>query len=248
MASSAKKLSSISATLCVATPLPSLQGYGLSVAGRALTTPQKNPLQVSSAALAQRLADEWNAAKGMFRPEQMVMTTLVYTAIDRVAPAKAQVVEALLEFLSTDTLCCWSPESDLSSRQRAEWLPVIEWARARYAIDLHYSVELTGLAQNETAIAEVKAVLMALEPLEISVLGVLAPAYGSLILALCVKEGVTDAIAAYRLSALEADFQAERWGRDPELEKNAARIVREVELVQHFLRLLDYAKSTSHTH
>lgn len=223
-------------------------GYGLSVAGRALTTPQKQALVVPTRALAEHMAQEWNAAKGLFKPDAMLATTLAYTAIDRITPAKEQVVDALMEYLHTDTLCYWSPDPQVQAHQRSDWLPVIEWANKRYGLALHYGDALINKPQNEADFAKVKAMLMTLEPMEISALGALVPAYGSLILALCVKEGVTDALAAYRLSSLESELQAERWGRDAEAVEKSARIRREVESIEHFLKVLHDVKTTPQQH
>ena len=48
-----------------------------------------------------------------------------------------------------------------------------------------------------------------------------------------------DAAEAVRLARVDEDFQSARWGTDPEVESQVARLRREVGAAQHFMELDD---------
>ncbi|MEM6441588.1 MAG: ATPase, partial [Pseudomonadota bacterium] len=61
---------------------------------------------------------------------------------------------------------------------------------------------------------------------------------GSLVLGLAAAEGAVEAEDAWRLSRIDEDFQAERWGEDAEAAEMAERRRREFLFAKRFLTLL----------
>ena len=65
------------------------------------TTPGKKPFVVPSKALADAIAAEWSASK-KFNPSQMLLTSLAFTAIDRIDGQEESIIEALMTYVDTD--------------------------------------------------------------------------------------------------------------------------------------------------
>ena len=66
-------------------------GFGVTLDGRPVKTPAKQPLVVPSLALAQMIAAEWEAQDQTIRPETMPFTRSANSAIDRVSAQKDEV-------------------------------------------------------------------------------------------------------------------------------------------------------------
>ncbi len=112
-----------------ATAEPADTGFTVRLDGRAVKTPAKAPLLVPTLAMAQAIAAEWDAQQGRVRPETMPCTRAANSAIDKVAPLRAEVIAELAGYGGTDLICyrATGPEP-LIDRQRAAWDPLLHWA------------------------------------------------------------------------------------------------------------------------
>lgn len=219
-------------------------GYGLLQGEHPVLTPTGNVLRVPSVELAEALADE---IRGGSTVRKMCLVALALTAQDRIAPAVEEICDALLDYARTDTLCYRDEKPELAARQRELWDPLLAWGKERYGAELSATDSLLSIDQSEESLAALKRVLMGFSIYELAALSILTQIYASLLLALAVKEGVTDAEQAFGLSRLEARFQAERWGEDEEAQTAARNALSDVLLAQHFLRLT-HAQSKPRKH
>src|SRR5512138_275704 len=97
-------------------------GYAVLLDGRPVRTPAKAPLTLPSAALAAAIAEEWQGQGVEVDPRAMPLNALACTAIDVVAPARAQIVADLMGFAGHDLLCYWTDETgELLRRQQQDW-------------------------------------------------------------------------------------------------------------------------------
>ena len=211
---------------------------GFAVTG--IKTPGKNPLIVPSQGLAQAIADEWKGQE-KFSSAKMPMTALAYTAIDRIAPQMEQVVEAMLVFLDTDTLSYRAEKDDavLLARQIEKWDPLVKWAEKKFGVPIAVTSGIMPVDQSPKLHEAVRKYLQGLSAMHLSVLGVFASLFSSLILAIAVIEHHLDAMQAFVVSRLEEDTQAERWGKEEEAEKRRLRIEEETRSMSRFLSALD---------
>lgn len=218
--------------------------------GKAMLTPGRHPLRVPSRALAQGMAAEWEG-KEKFKAADMPLTVIAYIAIDRLSNTRAQAVDALLAYLDTDALCyredapldgeeSWG-KGNLALRQTREWDPVLRWAEEEYGTSWHTASGIMPMSQPDALHAAVRKRLEALDTMALAAACAMAPGLSSLALMLATLDKHLSAEEAFRLSRLEEEVQAERWGRDAEAERRAARIGREVAAAGEFLRLLDAA-------
>ncbi len=87
-------------------------------------------LAAPTQALAQALADEWEAQREVIDPAAMPLTRLANSIIDGVADAPAAVQAEVAKFLGSDLVCYRAGSPDgLVARQAQHWDPLIAWAR-----------------------------------------------------------------------------------------------------------------------
>jgi chaperone required for assembly of F1-ATPase len=209
--------------------------------GKPLRLPSGAPLQVTSRALAEALAEEWGAAGGgkgnEFSHEEVPLTRLVGTAEERIAPDPAPTVAALAKFAETDLLCYRADDRRLAERQAAEWNPLLDWAALKLDASLRVTVGVMPVAQEPQALSALSRAVAARPPLEIAALGVAAPALGSLVLALGLAAGRIGPEEALSLATLDERFQEEFWGLDPEAAARRDRLAAEVALAARLIQL-----------
>lgn len=217
------------------------EGYGVLLDGRPVRLPGGAHLLVEAEPLAEAVAAEWNAAGGAKGGEMSLadvpLTRLTGTAQERIAPDPAPVAEGLAKYAETDLLCYRAEDPRLRALQAEEWQPLLDWAARRHDALLRVTVGLMPVAQPPEALAALRRAVSALSPLGLSGLGVLVPAFGSLVLGLAVVDGRLDAGEALRLATLDEIFQERFWGTDAEAAARRARVAAEVEQAARLLAL-----------
>lgn len=214
--------------------------FTVSANGSPLLTPGRKPLSVPSQALADAIHAEWRESKGRFSASVMPLTSLAYTAIDRIEGQKDAIIEVLLAYVDTDTLSYRSGGSDkLAQSQNKQWNPILDWARKTLGATWNVTSGVMPLDQPEDLRGAVARRLSALDSMQLSACCLLASGFSSLALMLAVVEGHIDAEEGFRLSRLEEDSQAEAWGVDDEAAARAQRLKGEILAAARFLRLLE---------
>jgi chaperone required for assembly of F1-ATPase len=214
-------------------------GHTILLDGKPVKTPSGAALALPSRALAEAVAAEWGAQGEVLKPAAMILTKLANTAIDRVAADRREAHMQILAFAGSDLLCyrAEAPQ-ELAQRQRASWDPMLEWARQTYGAELVSGAALVPIAQPREAMAALERVLASRDAFALAALVSAAALLGSAILALALADGWLDADTAFALSQLDADFQAQRWGRDAEAEAKAINKRAELIQITEFFRLL----------
>lgn len=223
---------------CIA---PAAGGLTVLLDGRPVRLPGGSALRVESAALAQALAEEWQAAGGtkgqVFRADEIALTRLVGTAQERVAPDPASLVEGIAEYAAADLLCYRAEDARLAAIEALEWDPWLAWSADALSAPLLTGTGIAHITQPETSRAALRAAVALLNPYELTALANLVPALGSLVLGLAVVGGALDAVEAHRVSLVDELFQEEFWGRDDEAMARRQKIAAELALAQRMLHL-----------
>lgn len=209
----------------------------VAVTGKGLMTPAKQELRVPTQALADAIEAEWAAHK-KYVAAAMPLTALACTAIDRIAPQREAIIEALMAYVDTDTLSYRATNEALAARQTQEWDPVVSGMSKRFGGIWQTTAGIGSLAQPEAIHDGIRAWLAGLCAMRLSAVSVLASLFSSLVLAIAVAEGELDAGRAFALSRLEEEFQADRWGRDDEAHERSMKMQAETVAAARFLRLL----------
>ncbi len=217
------------------------EGGGFSVAldDRALKTPAKRPLILPTEGLAQAVAEEWAVQGDTIKPLTMPLTRLAYTAIDRLAEDPSKAIDEAAAYAGTDLVCYRAAHPAMLVRRQEEgWQPLIDWLSRRYDVALAVTDGVIAVRQSDEALARLKAVVAARDPLRLAALHALTTTSGSLVIALAVAEGEIDAIRAFELAHIDETVQAEQWGEDAEAAAAREAVRQDMVASGRFLALL----------
>ena len=192
-------------------------GFQVLLDGRHVKTPAKAPLILPSKGMAQAVAAEWDAQDGLVRPETMPVTRMANSAIDKVAPLFAAVVDEVAGFGGTDLLCYRATEpAALIARQADGWDPLLDWAAQTLGAPLNTTAGIIPVAQPPASLAALRAHVAGLDAFRLAALHDLVAITGSLVLGLAVAKGRLRGDAAFALSRIDELWQIEQWGADEE--------------------------------
>lgn len=206
---------------------------------RMLRTPAKAPLLLPTLALAEAVAEEWNAPGTVVDPEDLPLTRAANSAIDRVGPARDAVVTSLTAYGESDLLCYRAEEPEaLRTRQAAAWDPLLVWAATELGAPLWSTTGLMPHAQPAASLAAFREALVSFDAFALTAVSDLVTISGSLILGLAVARGRLGVVEAFEISRVDEEWQNAQWGTDADEEIVVARRLRDVSRAARLLELL----------
>lgn len=221
------------------TVAPEGPGFALRLDERGVKTPARAGLVVPSAALADAIAQEWEAQGEEIDPRTMPLTGLANAAIDRVAPDPQAFAARLAEYAESDLLCYRAENPDkLVARQAERWDPILAWARQRFDIELAVVCGIMHRKQSDAAVQQLARSVAARDPFELAGLSPLVTVSGSLVIALALAEGAIDLDQAWDAASLDEKWQLEQWGEDAEASAALDARRRDFKAGARFLELL----------
>ncbi len=213
-------------------------GFQVLLDGRPVKTPGKSLLVLPTRKMADAVAAEWDAQEDEIKPLTMPVTRSANSAIERVAAFHGEVAQMLGDYAETDLLCyrAESP-SDLATRQAAAWDPLLDWAADTFGARLLPTEGVLPIPQAGEAVEKLRYAVREVPEFELTALHDLVTLSGSLIIGLAVARGHLAPDAAFSISRIDEEYQAELWGRDEEAD--AAKDARREQFVHadRFLRL-----------
>ena len=217
-------------------------GFAILLDNKPMRIPGGPALLLTTPALANAVAAEWQAAGGApgetFTLDDLPLTRLAGTAQDRVAPNPGPVAAALAEYAQSDLLCYRVDHpAALASRQVRYWQPWLDWAADTHGARLDPTKGIVHRAQDPAALARLAAAYAALDSAALAALGIAVPAMGSAVLGLALAAGALDAATAFEVSSLDELFQAEQWGEDTAAAARRAHVASDLALAERFVRL-----------
>lgn len=220
------------------------EGWGVALDGRPVRTPERAPLLLPTAALAQAIAAEWDAQGEVVNPRSLPLTGLANAAIDRVAADAAGFAARLAAYGESELIAyrAQGPASLLAAQAQA-WDAWVAWLAQRYDAALILTAGIIHVPQPAATLARFRSAFAAFTPFQLAALDPVVSITGSAVLALAVADGALDAEAACDAAHVDARWQELHWGRDPLAE--AADTARRADLAAavRFLRLLEIAPS-----
>jgi len=207
--------------------------------GRPVKTPGRRDLAVPAAALAEAIADEWNAQGDIIDPRAMLLTGLANAAIDRIAPDAVGFARGLAAYGEADLLCYRvEAPAALAARQAELWDPILAWAQQRYEIVFEPALGVIHMPQPPETLARLAAAVAARDPFGLAGLSPLVTISGSLLIALALAEGALSLDQAWAAATLDEQWQAGQWGEDAEAAAALAGRRRDFAAAARFLALL----------
>lgn len=193
----------------------SASGFQVLLDGKPLKLPSSAELTIAFAPLADAIAAEWAGVGENFTPDDLPLTRLATTAMERIRFSRVEIIERITEFGLHDLLCYRAAEnSALAARESAVWQPWLDWAEQILGMRLKSTSGIIHIEQPPEIREAFIARLQTMSDDQLAGLGVIVPALGSLVLGLAVQAGALTPDAACDCAHLEEIFQEEHWGRD----------------------------------
>jgi chaperone required for assembly of F1-ATPase len=200
------------------------EGYAILLDGRPVRTPARRTLAAPTEALAQALADEWEAQREVVDPARMPLTRLANSIIDGVVDASEQVKAEVAKFLGSDLVCYRADgPPGLVERQAQHWDPLVTWARDTLGARLVLGEGVMFVKQPDDALAAATRAIPD-EPWRLGAVHAVTTLTGSALIALAVAQGQLSAEEAWAAAHVDEDWNIAQWGEDAQaLERRAAR-------------------------
>ena len=195
-------------------------GFPVLLDGKPVRTPARRLLAAPTRALAERIAEEWNAQQDVIDPARMPLTRLANVVIDAVADAATPVADEVGKYLGSDlTFYRAEGPEGLLTRQAQMWDPVLAWARDALGARFIQVEGVTFARQPPEAIAAARAAIPASaedvrDAWRLGALASITTLTGSALLALAIAHGAIDAETAWAAAHVDEDWQMSQWGRD----------------------------------
>jgi chaperone required for assembly of F1-ATPase len=219
---------------------PLESGYGILLDDRGVRTPVGVHLSVPTEALAQAIAEEWDAQEEHIKPHSMLLTGMANTAIDRISSSRTAVIDEVEAYANSDLLCYWAEEpADLVQRQAKTWKPLLDWAASTFDAQMIVTEGIIHVSQSKDALTSLRLVVEKEADFPLTAVSSLTAICGSLIVALAVRYGRLDADQAFEVSQLEETHQIELWGEDYEAHDRRENLQRNISSMAQFLTLLE---------
>jgi chaperone required for assembly of F1-ATPase len=219
-------------------------GYALHLDARPVKTPSGKILLAPNENLATALQDEWAAQVEKIDPATMPLTQMLSTQIDQVSEQRASMSASVLNYLDTDLLCYRAGElpPGIHEAQAAQWDPWLVWFEKRFGSALETTTGLAALTQEIQAHEAVQTQVQSLKDSDFTVLQIVVPMTGSLVLGLAFIEGAITPEQVFNAARAEENFKAKLYneafyGPDPAQEKKDAAMLRDLEAAAQFLEL-----------
>lgn len=207
--------------------------------GRLLMTPAGNAYRLPLKALAEAVAQEWQAQGEKIEPSTMPMTQLVATSFDIVRKDREKIVRGLLAYTGSELLChrAERPES-LVAKQQEQWQPFLDWCEERFGARFCVGCGVMPITQSPEVDQALRQVLETYDDMQLAGISSAADAAGSLVLALALAEGQANAAEVFHASELDAKHQAVTWGDDPVTLGRQASVRKDLEACEKWFALL----------
>lgn len=190
-------------------------GWSVTLDGRTIKTPQKNPLMLPNAQLAQLICDEWAKQGEEIDPAKMFFTGLANAAIDMVAKDRDYFINAIIAFAEADNLL-YRAESDTPfyQRQQEKWQPIVDWAQQEFDVVFTNVEGINFVPQDEKTLAILRGFIAKYNHFTLAALQNLCGLSASLIAILSVVYQKFSPDDIWDIIHLEELWQEEQWGRD----------------------------------
>ncbi|KAK4689261.1 hypothetical protein P7C73_g832, partial [Tremellales sp. Uapishka_1] len=197
-------------------PQPS-GGHVVTLDHRNLKTPGGKLLLIpqSQRLLATLIANEWENQDEVLKQHALPLTSLASRALDSLTdPAiHAGVIDALLKYLDTDTICYPSDEPpNLALKQEQHWKPLFKWLKTTYKVDLRTAHGLSPAKQSAETKQILRSVVEDMDIWELAAFERAVYASKSFVIALALCKHRLTANEASDAAHVEVRSQIEKWG------------------------------------
>ena len=214
-------------------------GFAITLDGKPVRTPSRQPLVAPTQQLAEAIATEWAAQNDIIDPMSMPLTRLANSVIDAVADRVEAVADDVARYFESDLLFYRAGHPDtLVEREARHWDPVLFWAADTLGAHFILAEGIVHVRQPEPAVAAARAALPD-DPWSIAALHVVTASTGSALLALALLRGVLDRDQVWAAAHVDEDWNIEKWGVDEEVAARRAAKLVDFEAAASILKILN---------
>ena len=217
---------------------PVMDGYAITLDGSPIKTPAKNRLLSPTRELAEAMVAEWDAQAECIDPDTMPLTRLLNITIDRIAADREGILAELRAYADTDLLYYRAPDEVLRLRQEQAFAPVLAWVQQTYGAAFIITDGMMPIAQPPASLEKIAAVFAAANAAALAALAMMVPLLGSALLAIAIWQGGVEVEVALKVARLDEDFQAEKWGMDPDTAAHWNAKCRDIRAAASFIHLV----------
>jgi chaperone required for assembly of F1-ATPase len=218
---------------------PGERGWTIRLDDHLLKTPARQAMVVPTAALAQALAEEWNAQGERIAPRTMPLNRLANTALDRVSGREETLIDELMSFAGSDLVCYRAQwPRPLAALQAEAWDPLLDWLAQAFGARLDVVAGIMPHDQPASALDALRREAGRHDAFALTGLHNLTTLTGSFVLALCVRHGRLSVQAAWDQAHIDEDWNISQWGQDAESAQRRATRWSEMKAAADLLRLL----------
>jgi chaperone required for assembly of F1-ATPase len=218
---------------------PSSFDHAVRLDGRPVKTPSGKELALPTRALADAVAEEWNAVGETIDPLAMPLTGLANAASGPIAADRDGFVTAIAAYGESDLFCYRAEAGEpLASRQAQIWDPYLNWARGRYDVSFVVIEGIIHRPQPEATLTKLRAGVAARGTFELAAMAKATQLTGSLVASLALLERAFGAEEIWQAACLDELWQEENWGADHWAQKNRSDRKAEFMAAARFLELL----------
>ena len=177
----------------------------------------------------------------------MPLMQILATKIDQVSVGRAVMTEEVMKYLDTDLICYRTDQHPLAEPQKKSWDPWVEWFAGKFGVTLETTMGLKALKQPEQAHDDVRDYIDALDDDAFTILQIITPLSGSVVLALAFVEGAISADEIFAVMRIEENWKAELYneklhGPDPAQGKKDAAIKADLAAAEKYLSFFSAAE------
>ncbi|KAH8829662.1 hypothetical protein DL96DRAFT_1527350 [Flagelloscypha sp. PMI_526] len=192
-------------------------GLVITLDKRPLKTPGGNVLLLphSKSLAASLVAHEWDTQSTVLKPHALPVTSLVSRALDAMTNQsdRQQVQSSMLNYFDTDSVCFHSDRPPpLVSLQERHWVPLLDWARKTFSIEVKAFDSLIFQPQPQATKDTLLQVMSSLDIWQMAALERATLSSKSLIIGFALVMRHLDADHASQAAHVEVNSQIERWG------------------------------------
>ena len=222
------------------------QAFQILLDGKPMKTPAKENLVLPSEAMAQLIADEWQAVEkdSEIDPAKMYHTQVAVTAQDYVSKNRTDIEQVIMRYLDTELMCYHTPEPPEMAKHQAEhWTPYLNWFEKEMSISLPVK---QGLDVHRPSDEDYKKIVDFMEMLDMyhfALFQMLVSMTGSIVLACAFVKSTLSAEEIFKLAKLEELFyidfhDLEQHGPDPIQDKLFTQLKAELAACESCLKTL----------
>ncbi len=223
---------------------PSGRGYRILLDGRAVKTKSGNDLVVFFKDIADQIVVEWEKQGDVIVPDTMPLTQIVNTKIDHVLKNRENMSSMLLKYLDTDLLCYQvSSPRELVELQDRKWGQWVSWFNSKFGSALKTTTGLAAISQSSEVHDAVRKYVEGLSDDEFTILQIIVPLSGSLILGTAMVSGNACSQDLLEACFVEEDYKntlydSETCGTDPYIEFKKKATATDLQACEKYLKSL----------